>query len=342
MESLTDYLWTMVLARLPIKIFTGFKLVSKQWKSILESPFFRNLFMSVHQNSASSSWSLMGGVYIGPEVVAHYQCDTWGLNGRVEAYSDVGLILIQANPKVKAISTLYVANPVLIHAKKSTVKEKRFLYVANPVSQECMEICIDPLPSWCETDEDLWTGDGVLFGYKVILIDKFYFQGNSISLNCNLHWLAGNSDNDEAVLSMDFYATSTGSDRCRVTPFPDLEKFTKLRRACTPCQVFLMYMNIHFSEGWQLMSEISPSYFWGKEQEHLLSINLHNGKFVIYSNQLESRSDGLTMTHVNDLRAMISLKSPTEMKYVEQAYLLPFVLPQWLYRIPNTVRRGIS
>ncbi|KAL0717981.1 hypothetical protein Bca4012_067303 [Brassica carinata] len=266
--------------------------------------------------------------------------------GRVEAYSDVGLILIQANPKVKAISTLYVANPVLIHAKKSTVKEKRFLYVANPVSQECMEICIDPLPSWCETDEDLWTGDGVLFGlwsletsHHPSFFNYSYFQGNSISLNCNLHWLAGNSDNDEAVLSMDFYATSTGSDRCRVTPFPDLEKFTKLRRACTPCQVFLMYMNIHFVNE---SEEYKLPYFWGKEQEHLLSINLHNGKFVIYSNQLESRSDGLTMTHVNDLRAMISLKSPTEMKYVEQAYLLPFVLPQWLYRIPNTVRRGIS
>nr|VDD28063.1 unnamed protein product [Brassica oleracea] len=40
MESLTDDLWTMVLARLPIKSFTCFKLVCTQWKSIVESPFF--------------------------------------------------------------------------------------------------------------------------------------------------------------------------------------------------------------------------------------------------------------------------------------------------------------
>ncbi|CAN7023726.1 unnamed protein product [Brassica oleracea var. botrytis] len=205
---------------------------------------------------------------------------------------------------------------------------------------------------------------------------NYYISCDSISLNGNLHWLAWNN-NQEAVLSMNFYATSSGSVPCCVTPFPDLEKTTKFERAFTPCQGFLMYMNIVggsledklclwrlMSEGWQLISEISPdfiltgfdyvpltinpldaktAYFWSTERESLLSINIHDGKFVIH-NQFEHTSDGHIMIFLNDPRAMISVKSPIILKqayFLPKAmgglglpYFLPFVLPQWLYRIP--------
>ncbi|CAH8353210.1 unnamed protein product [Eruca vesicaria subsp. sativa] len=159
---------------------------------------------------------------------------------------------------------------------------------------------------------------------------------------------------------MDMYATCTGSDRCRVTPFPDLEKTTMFNRFCTPCQGFLMYMNITKvdgsledklclwklqSGGWQLISEISPdltlagldcspplminpldaktAYFWSEKQERLLSINLHNGKKFVIHNQFEAR---------------ISLTSQIErVPFNARRYFIPFILPQWLHRIPNTV-----
>ncbi|CAN6861927.1 unnamed protein product [Brassica oleracea] len=342
-----------------------------------------------------------------PEMVGHYQCDTWGLkrslgsfiesfltdkyqksiHGRVRAraYSDVGLILIHI---------------------KSTVMEKGSLYVANPVSRECVEIILDTLPIGFEMKEYSWewglvtrTENGYLLGYKIVLFDNkwgdsklscliyssetglwsletlaisihYPYLGNPLFLNGNLHWLALNNDNQEVVLSMDFYATGRGSNRCRVSPFPDLEKTTKFKRTCTPCQGFLMYMNITKldgsledklcvwrlrSEGWQLISKTSPgsiltgfdylpitidpfdaktAYFWSTEQESLLYINLHNGKFVIH-NQFEHTSDGHIMISLNDPRAMVSVKSPIIINHIiKQAYFLPFVLPQWLYRIP--------
>ncbi|KAJ4877793.1 F-box family protein [Raphanus sativus] len=412
MEYLTEDLWTMVLARLPIKIFTCFKLVCKQWKSIVESTFFRDLFIFVHRSSpSSSSWSVMC-IYcsITPEMVGHYQCDTWGLKrslgsfiesflteknqkriygrAKLEAYSDVGLILIH---------------------KESTFTEKRVLYVANPVSRECVEIILDALPIEFETNESRWewglvtrAENGHLSGYKVVsfemykwgherlscliyssetglwtletvhLPDPFFydFLGYPISLNGNLHWIDRNNDDQEVVLSIDFYASSTtGPDQCRVTPFPDLEKIRKFTRTCTPCQGFLMYMNIVDgsnlclwrlqSEGWQLISEISPgftltgldylplvinpldaktAYFWSKKQQRLLSINLHNGKFVFHR-QCEGRSDGPIMIPVNDPEAMISLNRWIENPFIIRRthYFIPFVLPQWLHRIPNTV-----
>ncbi|CAN7023722.1 unnamed protein product, partial [Brassica oleracea var. botrytis] len=110
------------------------------------------------------------------------------------------------------------------------------------------------------------------------------------------------------------------------------------------------------SEGWQLISEISPdftltgldylplminpldvktAYFWSSEKEKLLYINLHSGKFVIH-NRLEGRSNGPIMIPVNDPKAMISLSSGIERTYIiERKQFVPFVLPQWLYRIPN-------
>ncbi|KAJ4877795.1 F-box family protein-related [Raphanus sativus] len=143
--------------------------------------------MSVHQNSASCSWSLMYRSNVDPELVGHYNCDTWGFKRplgyffnsfltdmnlqqdhryrqvSIQAYSDAGLILIE---------------------RKSTFTEKRVLYVANPVSQECVEIFfIDPLPREFGRVECSWewglvtrTEHGHLLGYKVILVD--YSWGN--------------------------------------------------------------------------------------------------------------------------------------------------------------------
>ncbi|KAH0856090.1 hypothetical protein HID58_084351 [Brassica napus] len=194
----------MVLARLPIKSFTCFKLVCTQWKSIVESPFFRNIFMSVHQNSPSSSWSLMCsdtipsehrslGSFIEPFLTDNNQKKSiYELRGKVKAYSDVGLILIHAN---------------------SNVEEKRSLYLANPVSRECVEIFLDALPIGVETNEGRWlwglvtrTENGLLSGYKIILFERSKWRRES-----------------------------TGSVPCRVTYFPDLKKTTKLGRTCTPC-----------------------------------------------------------------------------------------------------------
>ncbi|CAH8384989.1 unnamed protein product [Eruca vesicaria subsp. sativa] len=177
-----------------------------------------------------------------------------------------------------------------------------------------------------ETDEPSWdwglvarTENGHLLDYKVVIVEKYKlyemlscliyssetglwsletlhiphsflmrFPRYPISLNGNLHWFGLSTDRQRVLLSMDIYSTtSTGSVRCRVTPFPDLEKNTKFIRVCTPCQGFLMYMNIVSvtkvdgsldnklcvwrlkSEGWQLMSEISADFIFTDEFDYL-------------------------------------------------------------------------
>ncbi|KAF2589443.1 hypothetical protein F2Q70_00038423 [Brassica cretica] len=107
---------------------------------------------------------------------------------------------------------------------------------------------------------------------------------------------------------MDLYTNSKGSDRCRVSPFPDLEKTIKFDRpcCCTPCHGFLMYMNIVSttkvdgsledklcvwrlqSEGWQLISQISlGSIFAGGFNYAPMMINPFDAKTAYFWREKE-------------------------------------------------------
>ncbi|CAA7032086.1 unnamed protein product [Microthlaspi erraticum] len=416
MDSLTDDVSAIVLARLPLKTITASKLVCKRWKSIVESPFFRDLFLSLHQKSPSSSWWLMHMSSTNPEYVAHYGCDTWGLKRSLGSFisSFLKKKFTNKTDRYPTASMVAYSDDGLILVYDDFHEEKRSLYVANPVSQECVDISPHAFPTGFEAGNFSWdlgiatrTVKGVLLGYKVVSFARrkrdemdlsfliyssdtglwsldtfrlpysfknYLFFDNPFSLNGELHWLVRNNDNDDVVLSIDLYGT--GSDRCRATPFPDVDETTKFIRFCTISQGFLMYMNIvsptdgsledrlcvwrlHHEEGWQLVSEISPdfiltgfdyfpltinpfdaktAYFWSKEQQRLLSINLHNGKFVLH-NQLERLKYGCIMIPVQDTGGMVLVRGLKDMQYMEESSFSQFVLPQWLHRIPRTVRR---
>ncbi|KAJ4888923.1 F-box family protein [Raphanus sativus] len=401
MNSLADDLWALIFVRLPLKSIATFKLVCKRWKSLLESPFLRNLFLSHHQNS-HSMWSLMLKDNQ-QEAVAHYGCEIWGhppqqlgsyiatfvtelaffshkeiyRHARAVAYTDVGLILIRVVSVLRNVS----------------------LYVANPVSRECVETD----PPWVEPEEDYWNlglatrtdENGGVLGYKVVLLYdaesrwtnsfnlliyssetglwkqetvqfpySFHYRHEfsySISMNGHLHWVARDDVNDdEVVVSIDFY----GSDHpvCRVTSFPDLGTSPLFQRFCTVSQGSLMYMNIA-SQGdeyhklsvwrlkssweWNLVSEISyisyehtyiplainpfdaeTVYFWSNDLDDqcLVSMNLGIGEFFIHGKSERGSTDGCL------------LKTPEGKTFIQLAQeFSSFVLPKWLYRIPNTV-----
>ncbi|KAG2307410.1 hypothetical protein Bca52824_027158 [Brassica carinata] len=92
-------LCAIILSRLPIKSIISFKLVCKNWKSLVESPFFRDLYLSHNQKSHSSSWSFMcrgcetekfSRFFISSFLTEKFE----NRQGRVVAYTDVGLVLI--------------------------------------------------------------------------------------------------------------------------------------------------------------------------------------------------------------------------------------------------------
>ncbi|KAJ4902313.1 F-box family protein [Raphanus sativus] len=281
MVFLPDDLCATILSRLPIKTFTSFKLVCKQWNSVVESLIFRDLFIAQHQNTQSSSWSLIMGAANRTEFLAHYKCNTWGLQRSLDSYISSFIACKFENQKDNyrrgSVVAYSDAGFILIDVSSYTDGgwnfEKLSLLVANPVSQECIEIDAPKafensgifLPFGIATRTD----NGVVVSYKIVassaksytekldlmiyssetglwsrifpLPSKFERCHYTISLNGNLHWLSRNNDE---LLSMDFNATTKASSPFRYTAFPDLDKHVKFRRACTTYQGSLMYMNI--------------------------------------------------------------------------------------------------
>ncbi|CAA7019664.1 unnamed protein product, partial [Microthlaspi erraticum] len=62
-----------------------------------------------------------------------------------------------------------------------------------------------------------------------------------ICLNGNLHWLGQNLEDQEVVVSVDFYASD---HQHQVIPLPDSDKEPHFERSCTTSQGDHMYMNI--------------------------------------------------------------------------------------------------
>ncbi|CAA7055666.1 unnamed protein product [Microthlaspi erraticum] len=279
----SEDLWETILAKLPLKIVTRFKPVCKQWKSLVESPVFRNLFVSHHkdQNSQSSSWSLMN-LDDTEEVLARYRCDTWGLERSLGSYISSFLTDKFDNHKGKdgqARVVAYTSYDGLI-----LILQNRTFYVANPVSRECVEI--DPPPVWFDRNKLFFhygiatqTDDnGVVLSYKVVVYAQSINPRNGLSdLSLMIYSSATGLWNLEplhlpfisCIMFHDFFNPISlngnlhwrarrdngyevilsidfyaTSVQCRGTPFPDLEKFPRFRRVCTTSQGCLMYINV--------------------------------------------------------------------------------------------------
>ncbi|XP_010412625.1 PREDICTED: F-box protein At3g28330-like [Camelina sativa] len=209
------------------------------------------------------------------EVVAHYGCETWGLQRSLGSYI-TSFLNHRFNTQYPIITLVEAYTHVGLILITSGVKHT--YYVANPISRQCVKI---PHPPPTPTRGLFFTSglvtqieNDVFLGYKVVLMDTsnvyvlslliyssetglWSFKTlqsslplsslngfNPISLNGSLHWIGSNSDYGEVLESHDFYATGKESDRCQATPFPDVGTKTKLRRVCTTSQGFIMYMNL--------------------------------------------------------------------------------------------------
>ncbi|ESQ33453.1 hypothetical protein EUTSA_v10009395mg [Eutrema salsugineum] len=337
--SLTEDLWTLILARLPLKCIATFKLVCKQWKSIAESQFLRELFFSHHQNS-HSSWSVMWPDKAGfrnkpKEVMAHYGCKVWGLprsldsyvssfingmttketqNVKVLAYTDVGFILITRFSRPSGLVT-WIENGDLLRYKvvlmDRSKSEGGFLRLLIYSSETC-----------------LWSFKTLNSYGPLCYVDWFH----PVSLSGNLHWYGLTSDYKVAVVSHDFYATGTESDRCMVIINPDEEHSKNFKRmlksgewehvsqissACYFDNIFPLAMNPFDGETLYLQRK--------DHKRGLVSTNLYNeGKFGLHKN-LERTIEGLTLS-INKASSVLK----------EEIYMFTFALPGWLYRIPSS------
>ncbi|EOA29377.1 hypothetical protein CARUB_v10025664mg, partial [Capsella rubella] len=335
------------------KNITICNLVCKKWKSIVESKYLRELFLSHHQNS-HSSWSLICSDAKNKEILAHYGCDNWGLSLSlysyissfltdefenhkdptvyVLAYTDVGLILVLSRPVPSGLVTR-VEDGVVLGYKVVLISARNIIDVITLLIYS--------------SETGLWS----LTTLRSSLLLRRIVWHNPVNLNGSLYWLGYEQSKPkiQVVVSHDFYAKS---DLCQVLHFPDdlNNKSDCTRLPCTTSQGFLMYMNISLERRlsiwrlesceWKLVAQITSKtafdyiplainpfdsnivYLLRNMHHCLACANLDKGKFE------DHISDSGTLTFSGDW--------DTAVKDHYEAYHT-FSLPRWLYRIPSSL-----
>ncbi|CAH8390072.1 unnamed protein product [Eruca vesicaria subsp. sativa] len=168
---LTEAMLTEILARLPLISIARFKTVCKTWKTTLESPYFRRLFVSAHQNS-SSSWSLVCG---SKELIGFHGCKTWNLPKSLIPPSLKGFSIGDASYTDSSSGMVVIDS-----------SDNSYCYVGNPVLQQWVRIPPAPIASRVFGLVTRVDEDRVVSSFKVIRLATVASTGNDL-LSCILY-----------------------------------------------------------------------------------------------------------------------------------------------------------
>ncbi|ESQ30480.1 hypothetical protein EUTSA_v10011517mg [Eutrema salsugineum] len=172
-RTMPEAILVEIIARLPLRIIARFKSVCKQWKSVIESLYFRRFFISLHKKS-SSSWSLMfRSDYTHPitEAISFHGCQTSDLPKSLGSYI---IPSFQRYPNLPTSRYFYVASSnglIWINVFVTRTDNMAYSYksfVGNPVLQQWVEI--PPPPDQCTATGLVTRVDenGAVSGFKVV------------------------------------------------------------------------------------------------------------------------------------------------------------------------------
>ncbi|CAH2052808.1 unnamed protein product [Thlaspi arvense] len=268
-----------VLARFPLKSIARFRLMSREWRSLIDSDFFRDYYISFN-SSSSVSWSI---IQIKPhkwslEIVGHRGCERWGLDRSPGTFPS-----FFAETTITKMLVLSCTDG-LVSIYTEDIDETPSYYIGNPLLQEWSRI---PLPSLVSSldldflrknnhfnDTGLVTKmeNGIVVSYKMVWFwissDKLDFmvyssdsgtwetiknvrdlhstilagKERSIALNGILHWLSTNS-----IIAYGFYGGGGhDGDGCgaRTVRFPCKDdEVRRFKRSFTASEGSIVYLN---------------------------------------------------------------------------------------------------
>ncbi|CAH8286184.1 unnamed protein product [Eruca vesicaria subsp. sativa] len=261
---------TEILARLPLRTIARFKSVCKTWKSTIESAYFRRLFLSLHQNSSSSSSSSWSLLYGEEELIGFYGCKTWDLPKSPASLipppfkryhigdcyywdSSGGLVLI-IDESDNAYCYAYVGNPVLQQWVKipppptHLTGDSRYVFgLVTRLDEDGVVLSFKMVriaPSSHPTTNDylfsvlLYSSDTGVWTSKVILSPKYITNIYNLNLNGTIYF--GCLGVTGVLAAHDFYSKS---DQFRFVKLPDYPDYNKdYKRTLTTSGGFVMYV----------------------------------------------------------------------------------------------------
>ncbi|XP_010456879.2 PREDICTED: putative F-box protein At3g23950 [Camelina sativa] len=269
----------VVLVRLPLKSIARFRSVSKEWKDLIDSDFFRDHFIS-RNSSSSISWSIiqMQPHKLTLEIVGHHGCKTWGLARSPGSF--MSFFVERAINKIQVMACTDGLVLVYLEAADDTP----MYYVGNPLFQEWFQVPLPPFLSlevlerirlherFSDTGLVTKMRSGIVVSYKVVFVMRhsgtkvgfaiyssdtgkwenrnvtyprnhcWFGQCKSIALNGILHWL---SSLNSSFMAYDIYGGNV-DDGFRNISFPDSGKddvLRRFRRTFTTSEGSIVYFN---------------------------------------------------------------------------------------------------
>ncbi|XP_056846276.1 F-box protein At3g26010-like isoform X2 [Raphanus sativus] len=359
--QLLEVMQTEILARLPLKTISRFKSVCKKWKSTLESVYFRRLFLSLHQNSSSSSWSLMYGA---KELIGFHGCKTLDL-----PKSPASLI----PPPFKRY---YIGDCNYKGSSSGLVlltdgSDKAYCYVGNPVTQQWVKIPPPTSdPAGDSTVFDLVTRldeDGVVLSFKVVRLASFESTNNYLS----------------SVLSVFVYSSEAGIWTSKVVHcLHQISNMSNInlndhnkdyKRTLTTSAGFVVYvralakkeetvlkiwrLNNDDDDTWHLLWEVGfpitgnyapmamhpfdvgTVYLWSQRDHHLVSCNLRKRDYTLLGDAANDCfiDQSVCKKSVDEIWFPRSLSDLEEedLNFRVCIWLFQFVIPRWMESVPR-------
>ncbi|VVA94753.1 unnamed protein product [Arabis nemorensis] len=209
-----------IIARVPLQSIIRFKLVCREWKSLIESEFFRDLFHS-NSNSTSSNWSILHGTYgLIHSCLEELKLDLprESSHGNSHNLSFASSFTQNNNNKIKEITVVACADGLVLLRLKPDEEDMMIrYYIGNPVLPQWIQL--PPrvnLPDHKDfNDSGLVTRmhNGVLLGYKVVRI-----YNDSLKLGFSRAW------------TFEIFSSDTGEWSVQQVSCPDV----LMRRASNP------------------------------------------------------------------------------------------------------------
>lgn len=177
-RKIADEALVKILARLSLRSIARFRSVSKEWKCLIDSDFFRDLYESVNSSTSSLSWSIMNtrNKTLALEIVGHHGCERWGLTDSLGSF-----MRHKSETEVRKTSVLSCTDGIVL-LYTETIEGSPMYHVGNPLLQQWVRIPLPPHLSPFDvvrlqenknfTDTALVTKmeKGIVVGYKVVWI----------------------------------------------------------------------------------------------------------------------------------------------------------------------------
>ncbi|XP_010438256.1 PREDICTED: putative F-box protein At3g23950 [Camelina sativa] len=168
-----------IFARFQLRSIARVRSVCKEWKSIIDSDYFRELYESLNSTSSSSvSWSIMNrrNQTLSLEIVGHHGSERWGLR------NSIGSSITRYDPEtttVRKTSVLSCADGLVLLYIETSEGAPEY-HVGNPLLRQWVRIPLPPHLSPFDvvrlqenklfSDTGLVTKmeKGIVVGYKVV------------------------------------------------------------------------------------------------------------------------------------------------------------------------------